>query len=125
MRYLKTYEKYTPTASVTNKMKRGDYVSKYTDSDYKYKIGQLVQLNRGHHNRKEYIPDDDIYEIILRHIDKYGTEHYRLKSALDVPYVDEFWQIEKNKNGELMFEPLEDEEVDRVELKRNVGKYNL
>ena len=123
MRYLKAFEKYTPTASVTNKMKSGEYVSKYTDSDYKYKIGTLVRLMD---NNRPDIPDDDIYEIILRHIDKYGTEHYRIRKTSGVPYyLYEFWQVEKNKRGDLMFKPLTIEEVNDFELKKNIIKYNL
>jgi hypothetical protein len=106
-------------------MKRGEYVSRYTDSDYKYKIGQFVRLSKCHNKYDKYISNDNIYEIVLRHIDRYGTEHYRLKSEIDIRYLDEFWQIEKNKKGELMFEPLTIEESDRIELKREIRKYNI
>lgn len=125
MKYIRTFEKYTPTASVTDKMKNSNYPSKYTDSDYKYKIGQFVRLLNKSHNRTD-IPDDDIYEIVLRHLDKYGTEHYRIKKTSGVEYyMNEFWQVEKNKKGDLMFEPLTGEEAERFEIKRTADKYNL
>ena len=125
MKYIKTYERYTPTVSVTNRMKSGNYVSKYTDSDFKYKIGDFVKLLNKTHNR-EHIPYDDIYEIILRHIDKYGVEHYRLKKISGVPYyLYEFWQVEKNKKGEPMFIPLTPEEIEKIKLDKNIQKYNL
>jgi len=125
MKHIKAYEKYTPTASVTDKMKHGDYVSKYTDADYNYKIGDFVRLLDKGQNRL-YIPDDDIYKIVLRHIDKFGGRHYRLKKTSGVPYyLDELWQKEKNVNGTPLFVPLTDEEAESFELKRNAKKYNI
>lgn len=125
MKYIKKFEKYTPTSSITNMMKSGNYRFKHTDYDFKYKIGQFVRLLDKNYNRKNIL-DDDIYEIILHHLDNFGTEHYRLKKVSGVPcYLDEFWQVEKNKLGNLMFEPLSSEEVERFELKKNANKYNI
>ena len=128
MKYIKCFEKYTPTMSKFDKTVNKN-PNKYTDSDFNYKIGDFVKILNlfGTYNS---IPsksnlDSKIYEIINRFKDKGGVDHYRLKSVESPHYMDEYWQVEKNKRGEPQFEILSKEESEEYELKRDTKKYNL
>jgi len=124
MKHIKTFEKYTPTMSKFNKMvSKNPIWSKYTDSDFNYKIGDIIKiLNQS----KSMNHECNIYEIINRFKDKYGTDRYRLRNTKYPNYrMGEFWQVETNTLGKPQFEKLSKEELEEYELEKITSKFNL